>query len=265
MSNTAFYSLEKPVTTAEGSVSYLRRVLDLVDLVAAVPPEGLTLSQLAEGTGMPISTASRLARLLEERGLASRRPDKRFVPGPALLALGLRALRLLPTEHYRAAIADLGRSTGESVSAGVLIGDEIVLVARHESAHPLRVVATIGDVIAPHLSAMGKAILSTLSEQRRLEIIRRALGPSGIAVAEALTEELERAASEGFARDEEVFAVGLRCIAAPVRGPGGEAHGALSVAGPSTRFARSIADSCVPDLLTAARRVSHASSLQSDA
>lgn len=257
--------METPVEAAGGSVSYLRRVLDLVDLVAAAPPEGLTLTQLAESSGVPVSTASRLARLLEERGLASRRPDKRFVPGPTLLTLGLRTLRLLPTEHYRAAIADLGRSTGESVSVGVLIGDEIVLVARHESAHPLRFVATIGDVIAPHLSAMGKAILSTVSEQRRFEIIRRALGPSAITVAEALSEELERAAFEGFARDEEVFAVGLRCIAAPVLGPGGETHGAMSIAGPSTRFTRDIADSYVPDLLTGARRVSHASSPQGEA
>lgn len=261
----SFYSLETPVEAGAGNVSYLRRVLDLVDVVAAVPPEGLTLSQLAEGSGMPVSTTSRLARLLEERGLASRLPDKRFVPGPALLTLGLRSLRLLPTEQYRAAIADLGRSTGESVSVGVLIGDEIVLVARHESAHPLRVVATIGDVIAPHLSAMGKAILSTLSEQRRFEIIRHALGRSATTVAEALSDELERAALEGFARDEEVFAVGLRCIAAPVLGPGGEAHGAMSIAGPSTRFTRDLADNCVPDLLAGARRVSHATSPQGEA
>lgn len=265
MNSTTFQPVETAIEVAGEGVSYLRRVLELVDLVAAAPPGGLTLSQLAESSGAPVSTASRLARLLEERGLASRLPDKRFVPGPALVTLGLRSLRLLPTEHYRTAIADLGRSTGESVSVGVLIGDEIVLVARHESAHPLRVVATIGDVIAPHRSAMGKAILSAVSEQRRFEIIRHALGPSATTVAEALSEELERAAFEGFARDEEVFAVGLRCIAAPVLGLGGEAHGAMSIAGPSTRFSREIADSCVSDLLAGARRVSHTASPQAQA
>ncbi len=243
-----------PAPAASESVSYLGRVLDLVDLVAAAPSEGLSLSELASQCGIPVSTASRLSSLLEERGFASRRADKRFVPGPALVTLGLRSLRLLPTEHYRTVIAELGRSTGESVSVGMLFGDEIVLVARHESEHRLRVVATIGDVIAPHRSAMGKAILAHVSEQCRTEILQRALGAGAEQAADELAEELALAASEGFARDEEVFAVGLRCIAAPLLGPDGEAQGAMSIAGPSSRFSREMAVECVPALLEGARR-----------
>jgi DNA-binding IclR family transcriptional regulator len=142
----------------------------------------------------------------------------------------------------------------------MLFGDEIVLVARHESEHRLRVVAMIGDVIAPQRSAMGKAILAHVSVQRRNEILESALGAGAGAgaarVADELAEELALAASEGFARDEEIFAVGLRCVAAPVLGPGGEAQGAISIAGPSSRFSRELADGCVPALLDGARRVS---------
>lgn len=256
LSNTAFHSLEVTAPVAGPTVSYLGRVLDLMDVIAASPLEGLSLSELAARSGAPVSTTSRLSRLLEERGLATRRADKRFVPGPALLTLGLRSLRLLPTEHYRATIAALGSSTGESVSVGVLFGDKIVLVARHESQHPLRVVATIGDVIAPHRSAMGKAILAHVSQQRRDEILRRALGAGAARAADELADELALVASDGFARDEEVFAVGQRCVAAPLLAPGGEAQGAISVAGPSSRFSREVADSCVPALLDGARRAS---------
>jgi IclR family acetate operon transcriptional repressor len=226
-----------------------------IDLVSTAPPEGLTLSELAEATHLPVSTASRLARLLEQRRLASRRGDKRFVPGPALVTLGLRSLRLLRTEHYREAIANLGRSTGESVSVGMLVGDEIVLVARHESEHRLRVVATIGDVIAPHRSAMGKAVLAHVPEERRHAILRRALGPRAAEVAAELAEELEQTAADGFARDEEVFAVGLRCGAAPLIGADGEAHGAISIAGPSSRFSHELADGCVAQLVDETRRI----------
>lgn len=241
--------------TATGTVSYLGRFLDLVDTVAAAPPEGLTLSQLAGGGRVPVSTASRLARLLEERGLASRRADKRFVPGPALVALGLRSLRLLPVDHYAEAIASLGRSTGESVSVGMLVGDEIVLVARHESEHRLRVVATVGDVIAPHRSAMGKAVLAHVPQERQDAILRRAVGDAATEAAGELAGELAQAAACGFACDEEVFAVGLRCRAAPLLGADGEAHGAISIAGPSTRFSRELADGCVDELLEETRRL----------
>src|SRR5438093_42355 len=53
--------------------------------------------------------------------------------------LGLRSLRRLPTERYRSVVRALSEATGESVSLGLVIADEIVLVARHESQHRLRV------------------------------------------------------------------------------------------------------------------------------
>jgi DNA-binding IclR family transcriptional regulator len=242
----------------ETTRGYLARVLDLLDLVAAAPPEGLTLSQLAEGARMPVSTASRLARLLEERELARRRADKRFVAGPALVALGLRSLRLLPTDRYAETIESLGRCSGESVSVGLLVGDEVVLVARHESEHRLRVVATIGDVIAPHRSAMGKAILAHVSPARRRAILERAVGARAAEVEAELATELSRAAADGYACDEELFAVGLRCRAAPLLGADGEAQGAISIAGPSSRFTREVADGCVATLLDETHRLAGA-------
>jgi len=237
------------------SVSYLGRCLDLVDLVSAALREGLSLSQLAEATQVPVSTVSRLARLLEQRGLASRRADKRFVPGPALVSLGLRSLRLLPTEHYREAIAALGHSSGEGVSVGLLLEDEIVLVARHESEHRLRVVAMIGDVIPPHTSAMGKAVLAHVSDDRRDAILRCALGARAATVADELAAELDVVETDGFARDEELYAVGLRCRAAPLVGADGEAYGAISIAGPSSRFSYELAEACVGELLETTRAI----------
>ena len=241
--------------TSRAQAGYLARCLDFVDIVSAAPPEGLTLSELSLRSGVPVSTASRLARLLEERGFATRRPDKRFVPGSALVTLGLRSLRLLDAERFREAVARLGRGTGESVSVGMLVADEIVLVARHESEHRLRVVATIGDVIAPHRSAMGKAILAHVPARRRDELLRRAVGERAPQVAAELAEELDRAAAQGYACDEEVFAVGLRCRAAPILGPDGQAQAAISVAGPSSRFTEELAERSVPALLEETRRL----------
>ena len=108
-------------------VSYLGRFLDVVQVVSTAPDRGLTLSELAVQAGVPASTASRLARLLEEHGLARRLADKRYVPGPALLAVGLRSLRRLPTDRFQDAVQTLFDLTGESVSVGVLLGDGIRL------------------------------------------------------------------------------------------------------------------------------------------
>jgi IclR family transcriptional regulator, acetate operon repressor len=243
-------------------VSYLGRCLGLLECLSSVPNDGLTLSELAERAAVPVSTASRLTQLLEERGLAFRLPNRRYVPGSALLMLGLRSLRRLPTERYRPALRALSEATGESVSVGLVVGDEIVLVARQESQHRLRVVAAVGDVIPPHRSAMGKAILAHVGAGRRQGLLAAAVGEHARTVGAELDAELERAAFEGFARDEEVFAIGLRCIAAPLLGSDGEAVGAISIAGPTARFGRDVAESFVPALVEQTRMLSLASALE---
>jgi len=236
--------------------SYLSRVLELAQIVAAGPEEGFRLSELASQAGAPISTVLRLVRLLEDRGLALRLPDKRIVPGPALVKLGLRSLRRLPAERFRDAVQSLVELTGESVSVGLVVGTEVTLIDRRESKHPLRYVASVGDVIPPHRSAMGQAILSHLSGTRRAELVRSAVGAEANAVLAAIEPDLAEAARSGLGRDEEAFAVGLRCIAAPVLGSDGEAMGAISISGPSARFTRELADEFAPALLAQTRQLS---------
>jgi DNA-binding IclR family transcriptional regulator len=248
----------EPASTDNGlpRISYLGRFLELVQLVAGAPDPGLTLSELAARGGVPPSTVSRLARLLEEHGLVRRLPDKRYVPGPSLLALGLRSLRRLPADRFNDAVQALVDLTGESVSVGLLLGDEITLVARRESTHALRYVASVGDVIAPHRSAMGKVVLSYAAPERGDRILREAVGKKADAVRADLADELAETLATGIGRDEESFAVGLRCVAAPILDGDGSAVGALSISGPSARFTRELADGFLPALREQAGRLS---------
>ena len=185
-----------------------------------------------------------------------RLPDKRYVPGPALLALGLRSLRRLPADRFNDAVQTLVDLTGESVSVGILLGEEITLVARRESAHALRYVASVGDVIAPHRSAMGKVVLAYAAPERSDRILREAVGDDADAVRAGLADQLAETLATGIGRDEESFAVGLRCVAAPVLGGDGYAVGAVSISGPSARFTRELADGFLPALREQARRLS---------
>ena len=245
-------------STANGlpRISYLGRFLDFVQVVSAAPDPGLTLSELAAQGRLPPSTASRLARLLEEHELVQRLPDKRYVPGPSLVALGLRSLRRLAADRFNVAVETLVDLTGESVSVGLLLGDAITLVARRESAHALRYVATVGDVIAPHRSAMGKVVLAYAAPERSDRILRHAVGEAADAVRLSLADELSETLATGIGRDEESFAVGLRCVAAPILGGDGSAIGAVSISGPAARFTRELADRFLPALREQAGRLS---------
>jgi IclR family transcriptional regulator, acetate operon repressor len=238
-------------------VSYLARLLDVLELVA----EGerpLGLSELAAASGVPVSTASRLTTLLTERGYLQHRPGGGFVPGPRMVHLGLCTIRQLhDTRRLDEATRALAGEIHESASAGLLIGPEIVLVARAESIHPLRVVARVGDVVAPHTSAMGKAILAHVDEARRRQLIAAAVGPERADdVLAGLRPELETVAGVGYASDELTYAVGQRCRAVALLDHNGVAFGGLSIAGPAARFSVEEADATIAALREQARVLS---------
>lgn len=239
------------------SKSYLARLLDVLEFVAE-HPEAATLTSVAAGTGLPTSTASRLIGLLAERGYLQRNAGGGHTLGPRLAHLGLRTVaQLRGTQRLEEAARQLSASTGESASAGLLVGAEIVLVARHESAHPLRVVARVGDIIAPHTSAMGKAVLARLPVPRRLDVLAAAVGAEKArSVLADLDDELASVQQTGYALDEQTYTVGQRCRAAALLDHHGHAIGALSIAGPAARFTFEAADAAVPSLTEEADRLS---------
>lgn len=231
-------------------VSYLARLLDVLEAVGAEREAPAGVSEIAHATGIPVSTVSRLLALLAERRFVRRLPRSRYGLGVEIHRMALRGLTtLVDLEALEATVRKLAMATGESASAGLLIDDRIVLVARRESEHRLRITARVGDVVDPHLSAMGKAVLAHLDEARRLDVLGAAVGEDAGSVLDDLADELDLVRGEGFARDEETYAPGLRCRAAPILGPAGVALGAISVAGPAGRFTPTAANDAMPLLI----------------
>ncbi|MBF8185290.1 IclR family transcriptional regulator [Nonomuraea sp. K274] len=232
-------------------------MLDVLDVAVTHDRAPLQLGEIAAAAGVPPSTASRLVGLLVERGFLVQMDRSGYSAGPRLVHLAVRTLdQMHAADRLKAAVESLAEQTGESASAGLLVGDQIVLVARKEPAHSLRAVAHVGDVLNPLTSAMGKAVLAMLPVRRQLEIVRATVGEQAEQALRETREELATARSEGFAVDEESYAVGLRCRATAILDRSGHAVGGISIAGPAARFTRENANACVPALLAEAGRLS---------
>jgi len=236
--------------------SYLGRILDVLDLVVDAESP-ISVAGVATAGGMPASTAFRLITLLAERGLVERLPSGLLAPGSHLLRLGMRAMtRAGGSAHLESTVRRIARDIPESISAGLLIGNEIVLVARHEPDFALRIVAAVGDVVTPHTSAMGKAILASLPVSRQLAVLTPAGGAEEATdLLQGLQAELDTVRDCGFARDEESYAVGQRCRAVALSHPTLGAYGALSAAGPTARFSYQDAETAAALLIEASRPV----------
>jgi DNA-binding IclR family transcriptional regulator len=110
-----------------------------------------------------------------------------------------------------------------------------------------------------HCTALGKAILAYLPEERVREIIDTHGLPertdATITDEEELFDELEGIRDRGYARDMEERVAGLLCVAAPIRNLDGDPLGAISVSGPTSRMKGERFDEEVPEELTSTANV----------
>lgn len=232
-------------------LTYLGRLLDALEMVSAEIPAH-SFRDAAAVLGVPASTAHRLLSLLSERGYCERDDGGRFRPGSRLYGIAIRALDQLPQwQAAKRVVYDLGVATGESASFGVLVGREILLTARHNSVHALAAVANVGDILPPHTSALGKAVLACLPEDQRPGLVARFVPEGSSEVLRSLQGELEEVTATGYSIDEETFAPGMRCRAVPVFAPESGFLGGLSVSGPAVRFTIERAERAIPLMLEA--------------
>ncbi|MFE9206582.1 IclR family transcriptional regulator [Micromonospora sp. NPDC007230] len=231
------------------SPSYMGRILNLLETSVVAEGAPLTLTELAAVAGAPLSTVSRLTAQLIEWGFLDETDGQRFVPGRRLVAMAVAVSEhLYSNDRFQQAARLLAGLTGESTTAGRIVGNNMYIIARTDSEQPLRAVSRIGERIPPERSALGKAVLSHLPRARQLGLLAGAALEDPEAVLEAMQPELEEARRVGYAVDEETYDIGLRCRAAAVIGPDGEAVAGLSISGPAARFTYELAEESVAAL-----------------
>ena len=217
------------------------RVLDILDLLHRAP-DGVTLGEVAAATGMPKSSAFRYLTTLEARGYAQREPTGTYRLGMALASDHAGQLEVLST-RARPVLQELRDRYDETVNIGVLDGGRIVYLEIVESRRGMRFAARPGDREPIHCTALGKAIASTLDDDR-LRAILSAEGmpqrtPRTITDSDLFMKEIEEVRRTGFALDDRENEEDGRCVAVPVLGI--RVPAAVSLSAPAARFSEEAA------------------------
>lgn len=216
---------------AETGTQAIDRAADL--LVSVVEsPRPLAVGELAEQTGLPKSTTSRLVGALERRGLVQRAGDRRVTPGPVLLRFAHRDTGASLVELAAPALRALAELSGETINLGVPTPLGVEHLAQEDTRHFVGGTNWVGRRVPYETTANGK-VLKAFARHEPSEIRAR-----GFAIA---VDELEQ---------------GLSAIAAPVLGPDGTAVAALSISGPSIRLTRERIAELAPELTRQAAEVS---------
>lgn len=224
-------------------IGVLDKAVLVLHTVAARPAN---LAELTEATGLPRATAHRLAVGLETHQLLARDTDGRWAVGPAVrdLAGSVRddlreaALMVLPR---------LQEATGESAQLFRREGTERVCIAVSEPPAGLRDSIPVGTRLPMTAGSAAKVLAAWAPPGTVAALLEEATFGD-----HALSEVRRR----GWAQSAAERAAGVASVSAPVRGPGGDVVGAVSISGPIDRLGRKPGERWAPELLAAAASIS---------
>lgn len=204
----------------------------------------LTLTEVARRAEIPPAAARRFLRTLEALGYV-RSDGRTFTLTPRVLELGFSYLSALSLpELMQPHLEALSRTLGESVSAAVLAGTDIVYIARVPTRRIMSVGITIGTRFPAFATSMGRVLLADLPPAELAEVLTlaepSALTERTVTDAAALAAEIARVRHQGWAIVDGELEEGLRSLAVPVRGKDGRAAAALNVSTASRTVSLSV-------------------------
>lgn len=202
----------------------------------------LSNSDMARLLGVADSSCSDLLHTLHTLGYLTRTSrTRRFYPSARLLDTARRIAESDPlTGLAREAVEQLAERTNESAFFGVLEPTAVKVAAAASSRLPLRFILDVGERVALHASALGKAMLGLLPEEEaraRLDAVRRpAVTPNTVVDVDRLLGQLRRGRELGWYEAHDEGAPGVTALAVSLW-LGGQPVG-LSLAGPEERIER---------------------------
>lgn len=221
-------------------VSPLERALSILEIIGN-SNKPLDINQIADLSGVPLSSLYRLLDTFTAMGFLNRNPGNRtYSLGFKLLYLGNQArLQLSLVGMVKPFLEDLTQRTGETANLVVEDQGEAVYVEKVDSPHPLRITNMIGKKAPLHATGVGKCLLAWRPAQEVIRIMEKKgmakLTPNTINNINDLLQELQRVREKGYALDCEECEIGIRCVAAPIF-IGDQVVAAMSVSGPSIRI-----------------------------
>lgn len=223
----------------------------------------LSLSDIAQGAKIERSAAQRMVHTLRALGYLRRDEDgKGFLPGLRLLDHTLDMLRLDPlVRRATPVLQELHKSLGESVDLSVFDDLRVIYAVRLQTKRQTFSSTLVGHSVPIFCSSGGWAILSRLSEDHALDILkrsdRRPFTPHTLENPDEIMAQVRKAHANGYALACNQILVGEIATGFPVMGADGRPVGAIHVAGSLSKWTeQSFTAFVVPLAEEAARAIS---------
>ena len=220
----------------------------------------MTLSEAAGVAELSRATARRVLLTLSELGYVVQ-DGRQFSLSSRVLDIGFAYLSAQDwIDRVRPLLRELSERIGETCSASILQGTDIVYVARVPTRRIMSTALSVGSRLPAFHTSLGRVQLGFLDDieiWRRLKSIRiDAFTPSTITDLQALVERIRADHAQGFSIVDEELERGLRSIAVAIVNREGEALGAINISTHTTRATRNeLRERFLPELAAIAARI----------
>ncbi|HWG64280.1 MAG TPA: IclR family transcriptional regulator C-terminal domain-containing protein [Streptosporangiaceae bacterium] len=240
-------------------VQSLDRGLAVIRCFSSEHPS-LTLSEVAERTGLTRAAARRFLLTLQELGYVGS-SGRQFSLRPRVLALGYAYLSSFSVAQIaQPHLEDLAEELHESCSVSVLDGDDIVYVARASANRIMTIALTVGTRLPPYPTSMGRVLLASLPPAELDAYLGRAtmnkLTAHTITGPGELRKILDEVRARGWAAVDQELETGVRSIAVPITDRSGKVVAAINASAHAARVPmRTLEKQFLPRLLDAAKSI----------
>ena len=204
----------------------------------------LSVPEIVDRLGLPRTTTHELVNTLihgEYLRRDDRQSNKVFL-GPRVLELGnVYASKLDLITEGRKIAEDIVAECDETVQMAILDGTEVVFVAKVDCSKMVRLVSRVGSRLPAHCTAVGKMLLSHLSESDINDLYKgqNNLGKmteNSITSLSRLKHELSVIRKRGLSYDDCESNTDVRCVSAPIYNHTGKMVAAMSISVPISRI-----------------------------
>lgn len=221
----------------------------------------LGIIELSDLIGLPDSSVQRIVSTLEYKNYLYQNPEnKKYRLSPKILQSCSKGTNFAKwREQSKRHMIVLNELSGESVNLAIRDANKCVYIELVPSKHVLRPNFTLYDYYFLYASALGKCLLSGLSDEAIMQFLPariEALTPYTITDQDQLLKEIQEVRRMKYAIDNEELTIGMRCVGSPVFGIDENVIAALSVTAPTVRMSPEKMNALIPTVTEAAQKIS---------
>lgn len=235
-----FMESQENIKDNKNSIPAIERTMEILELLSDVEEHsGIGFEDILKITGLPRSTAFRILSTLEGKSFVEKSDSEKSIRwkiGKGLIRIGLKEISKMNIRSEAIPVMKwLSDETDEYVQLGVIYQGKVMYIEHIKRLKQLSMYAELGSLLHVNLSAAGMVLVSNLSSTLIDQIISENGLPQNtentITSPEEFKNELNKVKKNGFAIDDQMYAIGIRCIAAPIYDYSGKAVAAIGISG----------------------------------